>query len=268
MNIPSNFWKVAVGAVGLLAVFLAVISVKELKSIGYVGTDKPIYNTISVTGKGESLVKPDIATFSFSVSETAKTVLEAQNKATDKLNAALKAIKDAGIEEKDIKTDSYSINPHYEYQDGICTLSYPSTCKSGKSVLTGYEVAESIQVKVRDIKKAGEIFSTIGSLNVQNVNGLSFSIDDIEKVKADARAKAIDDAKAKAEKLAKDLGVSIVRITSFYDNSDQPSYYGREAMGGDVMNMKVSAVAPMAAPQVPAGEQKVVSTVTITYEIK
>ncbi len=263
MNIPAKLWQVIIGAVAILAIFLVIISIKEIKSIGYVGTDNPIYNTISVNGKGEAVSIPDVATFSFSVTETAKTVAEAQSKATDKTNAALKAVRDAGIADKDIKTTSYSINPHYEYQDSVCSVAY---CKPGKSVLTGYEVSQSIQVKIRDLAKAGAIFTSIGSLDVQNVNGLSFSIDDIEKVKADARAKAIADAQSKAKALARQLGVRIVRITSFYDSSDQPSYYGRgEGMGADMMSVKVAA--PM-SPQVPVGEDKIVSNVTITYEIK
>lgn len=262
MNIPSKLWQTIIGAVGILTIFLAVLVVKEIKSIGYVGKDTPVYNNISVNGKGEVISIPDIATFSFSVNETAKTVAEAQTKATDKTNAAIKAVKDMGVADNDIKTISYSINPHYDYEDGVCMTGY---CKPGKSVLTGYDVSQSIQVKIRDLSKAGTIFTSIGSLAVQNVNGLSFSVDDIEKVKADARAKAIEDAKSKANALAKQLGVRLVKITSFYDSSDQQPFYGRaEGMGGDMMSIKA---APAAAPQVPVGEDKIVSTVTITYEI-
>ena len=265
MNIPAKLWQTIIGAVGILTIFLVILSIKEIKSIGYVGKDVPNYNSISVNGKGEALSIPDVATFSFSVTETSKTVVEAQAKATDKINAALKAVKDAGVAEKDIKRTSYSINPHYDYQEGVYVNGY---MRPGKSVLTGYDVSQSIEVKVRDLTKAGAIFSTIGSLDVQNVNGLSFSIDDIDTIKAQARAKAITDAQTKAKELAKQLGVRIVKITSFYDSSDQPMYYRGEGMGGDAMSMKVSAVAPQANPEIPRGEQKVVSTVTITYEIK
>lgn len=263
MNIPAKLWQVIIGAVGILTIFLIIISIKELKAIGYVGKESPVYNTISVTGKGEAITIPDIATFSFSVTETGKTVAEAQTKATEKINAALKAVKDAGVAEKDIKTESYSINPHYDYQDGVCTSGY---CRPGKSVLNGYDVSQSIQVKIRDLAKAGEIFTTVGALNVQNVNGLSFAIDEVEKIKADARAKAITDAQTKAKELAKQLGVRIVKITSFYDSSDQPMYYGRDSMMSE-MSVKAN-VAPAMAPQIPTGEQKVISNVTITYEIK
>lgn len=245
----------------LLAVFLAVLSIKELKSISYVGHSDQLINTISVNGKGEAVSIPDIATFSFTVTETAKTVAEAQKASTERINSALKAVRASGVAEKDIQTLSYNINPHYDYQEGICAN---SVCRPGKSVLTGYEVSQSIQVKVRDLSKAGELFGSIGSLGVQNVNGLSFSIDDIDNVRAKARALAISDAQNKAKLLAKQLGVSIVGITSFYDSSNQPvpMMYGMGA--ADSISMKTAAV----APEVPAGEQKITSNVTITYEIK
>ena len=168
MNIQEKFWKSASLACLLLVIFLAVISIKELKSIGYVGKNLQTTNTISVEGTGDAVTIPDIATFSFMVTETAKTVADAQTQATAKIDNALKAVKDAGVDDKDIQTISYNINPHYEYQGVACSTNY---CPQDKQVLTGYDVSESIQVKVRDLAKAGTIFSSIGSIGVQNVNG-------------------------------------------------------------------------------------------------
>jgi uncharacterized protein len=264
MSNQDKVWKIGIWVGVLLAVFLAVISIKELKSIAYVGKDTPVMNSISVNGKGEEVSIPDIATFSFGVTETNKQVSVAQETATKRINAALEAVRAAGIAEKDIKTTSYNINPRYEYQPGVCTA---QRCGEGKNILTGYEVSQYVEVKIRDLTKAGEIFSSIGALGVDNVNNLMFAIDDIETVKAKARAKAIDDAQAKAEQLSKQLGVRLVRIMSFYDSSDDmPYYYGR---GGD---MAMSAVKNEAAvgmpPEVPTGEQEILSRVSITYEIR
>ncbi len=263
MNPQEKVWKIGAIVGILLAIFLAVLSVKEMKSIGYVGKSEQIINTISVNGKGETVAIPDIATFSFTVTENAKTVAEAQTEATAKIDAALKAIKDEGVEEKDITTLSYNINPHYEYQNSVCTQ---YSCPPSKSILSGYDVSQTIEVKVRDLSKAGALFSLIGTAAVQNIQGLNFTIDDMEKVKAQARTKAIADAKTKADKIARDLGVRLVRVTSFYDSTnDGPiPYYGRGvAMDASVKNQ----VAPI-APEIPAGEQEITSNVTITYEIK
>lgn len=263
MNNQEKVWKVGQWVGILLVVFLAVVSIKEFKGISYVGKDTPIMNSISVNGKGEAISIPDIATFSFSVTENAKTVKEAQTKATEKINSALAAIKAGGVDEKDIKTLYYSINPNYEYTQGICTQ---YGCPPGKQVLNGYNVSQTIQVKVRDLSKAGELFDTLGSAGVQNVDSLAFSIDDIDSVKAMARAAAIVNAKEKAEKIADELGVKLVRVMSFYDSSDDQyyPYYGREmGMGGDAM---LSVKAP--TPEIPQGEQKVIASVSITYEIR
>ncbi len=259
MNNQEKLWKAGKWVGVFLMIFLAVISLKNLKSLG---DSSPIMNTISVNGKGEAVSIPDIATFSFSVTETGKTVKEAQDKATEKTNNALKAVKEGGIAEKDIKTLSYSINPHYEYTQPSCTT---YGCPGGKSVLTGYDVSQTIEVKIRDLTKAGTLFDSIGTAGVQNVNGLLFSIDNIDSVKAIARAEAIVKAKEKAEKIAKDLGVRLVRITNFYDSSDDQVYpmYAREGMGADMMSVKASV-----APEIPKGEQKVTATVSITYEIR
>ena len=260
----QKIWNIAAGVGILFIIFLAIVSIKEIKSIAYVGKSDQIINTITVLGKAETTKKPDIATFSFTVTENAKTVAAAQDASAKKVDAALASLKSAGISENDIKTLSYNINTHYEYQEGICTTSYPSTCRPGKSVLTGYDASQSIQVKVRDLTKAGTILGSIGALDITDVNGLTFSIDKIDAVRDQIRSKAIVDAQSKAQTLAKQLGVTLVRVNSFYDSSDQgsPMAYGLGG-GSDMISAKVAA-----APSVPVGENKVVSTVNITYEIR
>lgn len=258
----NRAWKVGIVAGSLLALFLLVISIKEIKSIGYIGKDVPAYNSITVTGKGESVAIPDIATVSWGVTESGKTVEEAQTKATEKSNKALEVVRMNGIEDKDIKTLSYSINPKYEYDSGVCN---EFRCTPGKSTLVGYEVSQTVEVKIRDLKIAGKLFESIGSVGVDNVNGLNFSVDDIETVKADARSKAIADAKAKADKLSDELGVKIVRIISFYDMSDEPYPY---AYGGDMMEGKGVMTGASVAPEIPQGEQTYQARVSITYEIR
>lgn len=264
--------------IGVLTVFVVIVAVKEIKAIGYVGANPNQSNTINVSGTGEAVAIPDIATFSFSVTETAKTVAEAQTAATAKINAAIAALSQAGIEDRDIKTQGYNINPHYEYQNAVCPARTPTTispdgvgmpssvyyCPPGKSVLTGYDVSQTIGVKIRDLEKAGAIFTSIGALEVDSVNGLNFSVDKPEDIQAKARAEAIAEAEAKAKELAKQLGVRLVRIISFSENGNYP-YARAYGMGGDA-SVKLESAA--AAPQVPVGEQEVSSTVNITYEIK
>ena len=245
----------------LLAIYLAVLSVKEIKSIGYVGTNPSQAHTISVDGTGDSVAIPNIATLSFTVTETAKTVAVAQDQATKKVNATIAGLKSAGIAENDIKTTSYNINPHYEYQTSVCTAN--TACTPSKTIVTGYDVSQSTDIKVHDLTKIGDLLTLIGSNGVQNVSGPSFSVENPDSVQAIARAKAIENAKSKADVLAKSLGVRIVRVISFSESNNTP-YPVRFDMAVGM----ATASAPKAAPEISTGEQKITSNVSITYEIE
>ncbi len=243
----------------LLAIFLAAKTISEIKGYAFIGGGVPVSNTVTVSGTGEVFAVPDIATFTLSVVEQKLTVDEAQTVATNKINAIFAYLKENNIADTDIKTVNYSVNPLYEYRQEACTS---MRCPPGKSVLTGYEVNQTLSVKVRNTKNAGTLLSGVGKLGVSNVSGLSFTIDDEDTLQAQARKVAIADAKEKAEQLAKDLDVRLVRIINFNEQGGPyPIYYaGVEAYGkgGDVSSV----------PQTPAGENKITSIVNITYEIR
>ena len=242
------------------AIFLAGLAWNEFRVAGFVGRDGMVQSTITVDGKGEVVTKPDIATFSFSVTEDAATVAAAQKKSSERMNRALALLKDAGVKDEDIKTVGYNINPKYEYQNcGPFTA-----CPTRDPKVVGYQVSQSIEVKVRNIEKAGDLLSGVGSVGVQNISGLTFSVDDDEKFKAEAREKAITQARDKAETLASSLNVRLVRVISFYETGNAGPIYG---LGGGVAYDKVAT--PMAPNvSVPAGENKIVSQVSVTYEIR
>lgn len=257
--------KAATLALMVLGLFLAAQTIGEFMKYRYIGAGIPPTNLISVEGKGEVVAIPDTAEFSFSVVEKANTVAPAQDAATKKMNDITAYLKAQGIADKDIKTTGYSVNPQYEWQQAVsCTASY---CPPGKSVLTGYEVRQSVTVKVRDTKKAGELLTGIGGKGASELSGVSFTVDDDESLKSQAREKAIADAKAKADVLATQLGVHLVRVVSFNENNGgyPPIYYAKDAtmsvgMGG--------AVETRVAPEVPAGENTYTSQVSVTYEIR
>jgi hypothetical protein len=139
----------------------------------------------------------------------------------------------------------------------------PVYCPPNKETLTGYDVSESISVKLRDLTKAGSLLVSLGSAGVGNLNGPSFAVDNPDVIQAQARAKAIADAQSKAQELAKELGVRIVRVTSFNDNAGGYAY-PMMAMAANVSTG--STAAP--TPEVPAGQQKVTDNVSVTYEIQ
>lgn len=264
MNKFFNDTKYAIswGILGLILVSLLTSSFLLTKTIKVIDGDAQYPNTISVTGTSEVVSIPDIATFNFSVIETSENVSSAQSMATEKTNKILDFISESGIEEKDIKTTNYNIYPKYEWIQPVCFSEF--NCPRGENKLVGYEVNQTIHVKVRDTEKAGDILSGIGNLEVSNVSGLNFEIDDEESLQDEARTKAIENAKEKAKQLVKDLDVKLGDVVGFsedmgYDQMYRTMESSAYGMGGDSIK---------SSPSIPTGENTISRTVYITYEIE
>ena len=216
--------------------------------------------SVSVTGEGEVTAIPDIATISFTVRESAKTVPEAQKLAEAKIAKGLKELETLGVDKKDTKTLSYTVNPKYENQQtGYCT---GYVCPPGKTVVTGYEVAQSVTVKVRKVDQAGLVVGVLGKVNITEITGPDFTIDDMDKSQAGAKALAIKNAQEKAQATANALGVSLGSIISFSeDNGGYYPMYSTKVMANQ-MERSADAVS------LPQGENVIKSRVTITYTLK
>jgi uncharacterized protein len=260
-----------------LSLFLLVKVLGDFKRMPSIGHEVYPQSTIVVSGTGDAYAIPDIASFSFSVVETASTVKQAQDQANKKISSSLDAIRASGVADKDIQTTGYNVYPKYEWSNSVCpkvpavntavgsaTVSSTAVyCSPGKQVLTGYEVDQTITVKVRDTEKVGDLVTKVGALSVSNISGVEFSVDNKEQYAAEARTKAITEAKAKAKELAKELGVRLGDILSYNENSGNQIYYGTAAKSLDMTASTVSEAA-----QLPQGENKITSNVSITYEIK
>lgn len=235
-------------------------------------SDSPIDSgTISVAGSGEVFVAPDVANFSGTISVDAKTMKDAESKATEQEKSLIAKLTDAGIAKDDIKTTSYNAYPKYESRavvkpaidcyGGSCP-SYPAT----NSVIVGYTVSETVSIKVRDLDKAGDIAKLLADSNINSVNGPDFAIDKPEKAQNDARDKAIKDAKEQAEVLARQLGVRLGKIVDFQVSNNgviYPMYSAKSAVMDSAMMV---GAAP--SPELPAGQQNIKVNVSITYKIK
>jgi len=257
---PSMVVKAVTIALAAITLLALVASLKTLREYQYVGAGLSATNTISISGEGEVFAVPDLATFTVSVQEEAKEAEDAQRVATQKTNDIIAALKRLGVEERDIKTTGYNLYPRYEWRE----TSEGIVRSEGERVLVGFEVSQSLEVKVRNTDDAGMILAEAGKLGASNVSGLSFTIDDEDDLKRDAREQAIADAEEKAQALARDLGVDLVRIVGFSEGGlgyQPPIAYARmetvamDSVGG-------------AVPELPLGENKITSQVTITYEIR
>jgi len=249
-----------------LSVFLLVLIVStavdiqnKIKEGKYIGKELETRNIITVSDTGEVYAKPDLAIATLSVVTEAKTVTKALSENTEKMNAVINFVKNQGVEDKDLKTTSFNIYPRYEYQRiEIEIYPYPP----GKRVLVGYEVSQSLQVKIRNMEKIGQIVEGATDAGANQVSDLQFTIDKQDELKKQAREQAIEKSKAKAKELASQLGVNLVKITNFSESSVIPYYYDyalekAEGIGGGGET-----------PQVETGENKIEVTVSITYEIE
>ena len=249
---PEKYLPYVLGGAGiLLIIFLAVLSVNEIKQNKYIGKGYEYVRTINVSGQGKVFAKPDIGQVDLSVVTQADTVVKAVAENNDKINKINQAMKELGIKEDDLKTAAYNINPNYQYT-------------SGKSVIIGYEISQTLQVKIRDLSKTGQILEKSAGLGANQVGSLVFTIDDSSKIKDEARKKAIDEAKIKAKELENSLGIKLGRIIGLneyaVDQAGQVSYGigGAEGKGGG--GVPVPAIQP--------GQNEIVINVDLTYEIK
>lgn len=213
--------------------------------------------TITVSGTGKVSVKPDIATITFTAREVAPTVGEAQKKVDDKVKTLLAGLKDLSVADKDISTDYYSVNPKYTYNQIYC-ITVP--CPTGKQTLEGYEVAQTVSVKIRALDKAGDALTLVGKANITEVSGPNFSVDALDQVRTTAKSHAVEDARTKASATASALGVHLGKIVSYSEDGGYvPMAYSAKASG---MGMAAEDLS------LPVGETTVNATVSITYEIE
>ena len=250
----------------VILVLIVLCAVKFLGRGGWDeknGTDNQ--NTISFTGHGEVSAVPDIANIDFTIQKDAKTVKEAQDGVAQVEKASLAFLKTSNVADKDIKTTDSSFYPKYQYETQVAAPCNQYGCPTpvGNSVIVGYTSSETITVKIRNTDDAGKIMQGLGTLGVSNLNGPNFTVDNEDSIKDGARKLAIDDAKAKAKKLASDLGVRLGKITSFSENGNYPV----PMYDAKVMNVG-AAVAPSAPAVIPTGQNLITSDVTITYELK
>ncbi len=267
----SNLIKAVFVFTIILSVYFSTKIFSEVKKNSMLG-ENTTPATISLSGHGEVYAVPDIANVYFTIKKESKTVKEAQNKVAEIEKKVLDFLKNKNVADKDIKTVNASFNPKYNYVRTPCLQVEASgvskeasyDCGGSKQVLVGYEANESITVKIRNTDDVGSIMQGLGTTGVSDLSGPNFTIDDEDSLKAEARKKAIDNAREKAKALAKDLDVRLGRIANFSENGGYggPIYYAKDAM-------MTEGIGTTPAPaEIPKGENMISSDVTITYEIK
>lgn len=229
---------------------IAVWVAGSLKTYHTIGKAPRTEHTIVVSGEGKVTAAPNIAIVTIGMLTQGADVARAQKENTEKMNRLIAAIKKIGIEDKDIQTTTYYINPRYHYGEG-------------QSAIDGYDVSQSVAVKIRDLSKISAVLAAAGERKANQVSGVQFSIDEPENLRAEARVKAIERAREMAEAISKGLGVKLGRVIAFNESGGLPgpmpyALEGRAyATGGP----------SFPEPKIEPGTQDIVVNVSVTYEI-
>jgi uncharacterized protein YggE len=239
MPIAGRRFVVALAAMGTAA---AVLTGCDSAPAGPVGTNP---RQVTVVGSGEVKGVPDTLTADVSVEAAAIDVTTAMNQANDRQNSVLNALNASGIDAKDISTTGVSLQPQY----------------GDNSVITGYRASNSIQIKIRKLDTASRVLANVVSAggDATRINSVSYSIEDDSKLVTDARARAFNDAKQRAQQYAELSGLSLGKVISI-----------SEAPGGSPpppppMPMPRGAMASSVPLQ--PGQQTVGFSVTAVWEL-
>ncbi|MFH2085871.1 MAG: SIMPL domain-containing protein [bacterium] len=201
-------------------------------------------NTFDVMGEGKVVVIPDEATINLGVVEEGYNLKTVQEQINSKMTKVAKELKSIGINEKDIKTTSYSYYPDYQ--------------EKGK-----YRARASVSVTVRELDKVSPALDLVGTLGLDSVSGPSFGLSDelSSKTVKEARELAIEEAKAKAEELSGLAGMKLGRIVNVAEGRNNPQPY----MMRDVAAVPQDAMEKTPTP-VEVGSSEISVNVTLSYE--
>ena len=236
------------------AVFFSnlIISSRPLLIQNNTGVDGRPVNNISVSATGKINVKPDIATFNVGYQIDRSTLTAVQTEMTNKSNALSTVIKALGVDENDIQTVGFSVNPQTKYDE-----------TSNTYVPDGFKGVLVISVKVREIGKTGQIIDAAIDAGANTVNNIEYSIDNLEVVKQQARRLAAENAKVKADALAAGSGVTVGTLISISENSSTPYYINYSTASMD----KISGSNP-STPTVNTGSLDIEVSISAVYAIK
>lgn len=208
--------------------------------------------TISVDGTSVIKAMPDRATVNISIESTAKDAKEASAQNAIVMNKIQKDIMALAITKDNIKTTNYNLYPLYNRKD------------NGRQEITGYSVSNQITVTVDNIDIVGNVIDTAINAGANSVNSVEFSLKDPQSYKDKVLVQAINDAKRKADIIAKTLGKNVVNVVSVNSNN---SYIEARTFNSMMYAKAADSAAVGASSPIQAGDISVKANISIVFEI-
>jgi uncharacterized protein YggE len=222
-----------------------------LLAVPAMAEERALTPTLTSTAEGSVEVTPDIVNVTLGVVSNGKTAAEALETNSKDMNAAIEAIKAAGVAEKDVGTSGFSVSPVYAPR--------PDNQPDAPARVIGYEVSNQVTVTIRDLKASGAILDKVVAAGANRISGISFDVSD-PSTSADAALKdAIAQSKKKAELMADAADLKLVRIVSITtDGGARPVF---AAYDGAMLR------AAKAPTPIMAGSRTVSAMATIVWEV-
>ena len=248
-------WLVNVGGGLVIALLALMVFDKTVGLKNGFGSKKP-NNSLTVSAEGKVKATPDLATVNLGVITQGPEASKVQEENSKKINKIVEFVKKQGITKDDISTSQFNIYPQYNYKDG-------------KNDIIGYQLDQTITVKVKGVDKSteilGKILSGAVSEGANQIYGVSLGFDDPDNLRQQARELAIEKAKEKAKELAKVAGLKLGKVVSVSEagGGGYPMPYYGGGYGGAGMAME-KAVSPNIEP----GSQDIIENMSVTFEVK
>ena len=214
---------------------------------------------IWVNGVGTVVTEPNITNLSLGVEASASTVTLARNEAATAMTAIVAFLTSNGVAERDIRTQSFNISPQYTFRERL-----EDGFRTNERVLTGYQVTNTVSVKVRELDQTGAILDGVVKAggDLIRINGISFTVDDPSPLKVQARELAVQEAMKKAQELATLAGVGLGQLIFISETSSTPIFNQVEARGD------FARAASFAATPISAGETQIQVSVQAVFAIQ
>ncbi|WP_170181757.1 SIMPL domain-containing protein [Phreatobacter stygius] len=203
---------------------------------------------ITMQGEGQAAANPDLAVVTGGTQIQARTARDAMEGNSRIMRAVQQALREVGVEERDISTSALSLQPTIEYQQN-----------TNRPRVVGYSAGHQLTIRVRDLAKLGDVLDRMVTAGANQVDGLQLTVSDWSKKVDEARAAAIADAKRKASILAAAAGARIGRVMRIEEQGAAPPR--------PMPRMATAQAARADAVPVATGDQNFRMSVTVTWEL-
>lgn len=208
---------------------------------------------VEISADAEVKAKPDTAFISAGVETIAKTAEAAFTESSDKMKKIYAALKEAGIEEKELSTSGINLYPFRSYT--------PET--DGKENIDEYKADNTISIKMSKMENIGKVIDVLVSQGCNQMSGPNFTVEKQDELLNQARIDAVKKAQTQAELYASNTGLTVKRIISMEENVK--GFYGNR----QPMRMLKAEAASFDAGNTPISpeEQSVGVTIRFRYEL-